>query len=78
MTWTPVTDGYPIPDPMILGYTRSVPDIFSESSGILGIGYYRKVGFCHEADIIFRRIYFQDIAHRKNASKLLTFLPLEL
>ena len=33
------------PDPIILSYTRSVPDIFSESSGISGIGYYKKVGF---------------------------------
>ena len=33
------------PDPILIGYTRSVPDIFSESSGISGIGYYKKVGF---------------------------------
>ena len=33
------------PDPIILSYTRSVPDIFSESSGISGIGYYKRVGF---------------------------------
>ena len=26
-------------------------------SGISGIGYCRKVGFCHEADIIFQRFF---------------------
>ena len=35
-----VTDGYPLPDPIILGYTRSVPDIFFRISKY--IGYYRR------------------------------------
>ena len=37
-------DGYPIPDPIIFGNTQSVPDFFSESSGISGIGYFTFFG----------------------------------
>ena len=54
----PGTSDWRVPDTrpyqIIFSNTRSIPDIFSESSGISGIGYYRKVGFCYEATIIFK------------------------
>ena len=35
------------PEPEVFFNTRSVPDLFSKSSGISGIGYFRKLCFWH-------------------------------
>ena len=44
-TTSAVSDGYPIPDPMIFSNTRTRPEIFSESFFFFGYRIFEKVAF---------------------------------